>query len=98
MKRSIAQMAVSVIAFVKLVVDFHGNFLTAFVSDEDGSSTANFKRYIIGSGWQTTKVLSTEKTEEVYDLNIAVGPSGNVVSVWSQYNSDQFYKTWGIVF
>ena len=87
-----------------MVVDSHGNYLTVFHSRDGGNEYINFSRYIIGSGWESKKLLSTGNHESVYDAKIAVGPSGNVVSIWGQEtydledSADYTYKTWGIVF
>ena len=58
-----------------------------------------YKRFVPGTGWTTTEVVSTESTRWPEDPSLAVGPDGTVHIAWERINSpvgstdyDIFYK------
>jgi hypothetical protein len=88
-----------------LAVDSGGTVHIAWwdITDYDGSGTDSdifYKRFVPGTGWTTTDVVSTESTGISWDPSLAVDSSGTVHIAWYDWtdydgsgtDSDIFYQ------
>jgi parallel beta-helix repeat protein len=92
-----------------LAVDFSGNIHVAWRDETNYANSGNdsdifYKKFIVGLGWTTTQVVSTESTGESFNPSLAVDLSGNIHIAWEDEtnyagcgpDTDIFYKKYEI--
>ncbi|MBL0212145.1 MAG: hypothetical protein IPQ13_14720 [Holophagaceae bacterium] len=70
----------------KIAMDPNGNALAVWSQDDGTRTNIWANRYTVGIGWGTAVLIETDNTDDAYNVQIAMDPSGNALAVWRQYD------------
>lgn len=78
---------------VQVAVDPAGNAVAVGLQWDGTRTNVWANRYVAGSGWGTATLIETDNAGNVQHPQVAIGPAGDAVAVWSQFDGTT-YSTW----
>ncbi len=82
---------------VSVGLEKNGNAMAVWKQYDGARYNLWSNRYLYGVGWGSPELVETLNSKTVYIPNVAVGPSGVAVAVWSQLETTGF-RTWSNTF
>ncbi len=79
-------------AYPQIAIGPDGSAIAVWHQQEGTRRNIWANRYVSGSGWQTAELIETND-ETTYAPQIAIGPDGNALAVWRQYDGSR-YNIW----
>ncbi|HVL75486.1 MAG TPA: Ig-like domain-containing protein [Noviherbaspirillum sp.] len=70
--------------------DASGNALALWSESLGGNSVTWVNRYTAASGWSTAQVISASNEGMAFEATMAMGISGGIFAIWSQYDGTKY--------